>query len=110
VEAAGATLSVVGGRFRLLRSAIGWAYDERIIDIHPLRNMRGPRRVEPRRPVRGSQLGTLLRYAEAKAFEALANDHGSRQDLLRRQRAEQDLLLVRLAADSGHDEASSPLP
>jgi integrase len=63
--------------------------------------MRGPRRVEPRRPVRDSHLATLLRYAEAKAFEALANDHGSRQDLLHRQRAEQDLLLVRLAADSG---------
>src|SRR5581483_8206610 len=31
-SASGATLSVVGGRFRTLRAAVGWAYEERIID------------------------------------------------------------------------------
>lgn len=41
-EAEGATPSVVAGRFRALRSAVGWAYDERIIDHHPIRSMRGP--------------------------------------------------------------------
>ena len=33
-KAAGASQSVIGGRFRVLRSAIGWAYDERVIDDH----------------------------------------------------------------------------
>ena len=41
-SAAGASRSVIGGRFRTLRSAVGWAYDERVIDVHPIRNMRGP--------------------------------------------------------------------
>lgn len=41
---AGATSSVVAGRFRVLRSAIGWAYDERVIDHHPIRTMKGPPR------------------------------------------------------------------
>ena len=97
----GASPSVIAGRFRVLRSAIGWAYDERIIDDHPLRSMRGPGRVEPRRPIRDEDLAALLRTAEARVLEALANDHGNRAGLLRRHRAEQDLLLVRLAADSG---------
>lgn len=47
--AAGAGPSVVGIRFRVLRSAIGWAYLEGIIDRHPLATMRGPARGEPRR-------------------------------------------------------------
>jgi hypothetical protein len=47
-EAPGASQAVVGGRFRVLRAAIGWAYDERIVDTHPLRHMRGPGRAEPR--------------------------------------------------------------
>ena len=99
--ATGATPSVIAGRFRVLRSAIGWAYDERIIDDHPLRTMRGPSRVEPRRPIRDENLAALLRAAEARVLEALANDHVNPGGLPRRHRAEQDLLLVRLAADSG---------
>ncbi len=92
---------MIAGRFRVLRSAVGWAYDVRIIDDHPLRSMRGPSRVEPRRPIRDEDLAALLRTAEARVLEALANDHGNPAGLLRRHRAEQDLLLVRLAADSG---------
>lgn len=49
--AEGAGPSVVGGRFRTLRSAIGWAHEEGIIDRHPLASMRGPSRGEPRRHV-----------------------------------------------------------
>lgn len=100
-QTAGATPSVIAGRFRVLRSAISWAYDERIIDDHPLRNMRGPGRVEPRRPVRDEDLAALLRTAEARVLESLANDNGRRSTLIGRHRAEQDLLLVRMAADSG---------
>jgi len=37
---AGASVAVVSGRFRVLRSAIGWAHVERIIDVNPLSGMR----------------------------------------------------------------------
>lgn len=100
-EADGATASVVGGRFRALRSAVGWAYDERIIDHHPIRNMRGPGRVEPRRPLTDSDLRSVLWTAEANVLAAMASDDGRPRSNERRRFAEQDLLLVRLAADSG---------
>ena len=100
-EAGGATASVVGGRFRALRSAVGWAYDERIIDHHPIRNMRGPGRVEPRRPLTDSDLRAVLWTAEANVLAAVANDDGRHRSNERRRLVEQDLLLVRLAADSG---------
>lgn len=98
---AGAGPAVVSGRFRALRAAIGWAYDERIIDTHPIRTMRGPARPKPRRPLEPDALGRLLAAAEAQLFEAVANDIGGPGDRERRHVAEQDLLLVRLAADSG---------
>ncbi len=92
---------MIAGRFRVLRSAIGWAYDERIIDHHPIRNMRGPARPEPRRPITHDDLTALLRTAEQQLLEALANDTGTGRTHHRRHMAEQDLLLVRLAADTG---------
>ena len=100
-ESAGASAAVIGGRFRALRSAVGWAYDERIIDYHPIRQMRGPSRPAPRRPLPDGAVSALLRYANAAALEAVANDTNSRSSRARRHRAELDLLLVRLAADSG---------
>lgn len=100
-ERSGASGAVIGGRFRALRSAVGWAYDERIIDYHPIRQMRGPNRPAPRRPLPDGDVSALLRYANAAALEAVANDTGSRSSAGRRHRAELDLLLVRLAADSG---------
>ena len=100
-EAAGATRSVIGGRFRVLRSAVGWAYDERVIDDHPIRSMRGPGRVEPRRPLTDGQVRALLSTAEANVLGAVAASDGSWRGRQRRQGVEQDLLLVRLAADSG---------
>ncbi len=72
-EATGASASVVGGRFRVLRAAIGWAYDERIIDHHPIRSMRGPGRPEPRRPLEPEELTRLLAVAEHQMVEAVAN-------------------------------------
>lgn len=100
-QAAGATPSVLLGRFKALQAALGWAYDERLIDAHPLRGMRGPRRVEPRRPVADDDVAALLRTADAQLLEAVANDAGGRRAANHRHRAEQDLLLARLAADSG---------
>jgi hypothetical protein len=40
----GASVSVVSGRFRVLRSALGWAQTESIVERYPLRDMRGPER------------------------------------------------------------------
>ena len=100
-SAAGAGPAVISGRFRALRAAIGWAYDERIIDTHPIRTMRAPTRPKPRRPLEADALRRLLAAAEAQLFEAVANDIGRPGDREYRHLAEQDLLLVRLAADSG---------
>ena len=100
-SAAGASQSVIGGRFRALRSAVSWAYDERIIDIHPIRNMRGPGRAEPRRPLRDDDVRALLWAAETAVIAAIAADDGRPRARQLRRLAEQDLLLIRLAADSG---------
>lgn len=100
-QAEGTTTSAAVARFRVLRSAIGWAYDERIIDHHPIRNMRGPTRSEPRRPLHPDEVRRLLGTAESRVLVAVANDDGTPRALRHRQAAEQDLLCVRLAADSG---------
>jgi integrase len=102
---AGASLAVAGGRFRVLRSALGWAYDQRLLDSHPLRMMRGPGRPDPRRPLTDDHVRALLVTAELRVLEAHANHEGDQLSpafsVGRLHRAEQDLLLVRLAADSG---------
>ena len=108
-EDAGAGLAVRGGRFRALRACLSWAYNERLIDDHPLRLMRGPGRCDPRRPLTQDELHALLLTAELRLLEAHANHHKpadasprkGRSALDRVHRAEQDLLLVRLAADTG---------
>ena len=100
-SAAGDGTAVIGGRFRTLRAAIGWAYDERIIDVHPIRTMRGPSRPQPRRLLDRETLGRLLAAAESQLIEAVANDSSRPGALDHRHLAEQDLLLVRLAAETG---------
>lgn len=95
--AAGATLSVVGGRFRVLRSALSWAWNERLLTDHPLRGMRGPGRVPPRRPLPDDAVRALIGAAEHRVMESHANQASAG----RLHRDEQDLLLVRLAADTG---------
>ncbi|WGY04860.1 hypothetical protein QI633_25185 [Nocardioides sp. QY071] len=98
----------MGGRLRVLRSALAWAWNERILPLHPLRGMRGPGRPAPRRPLPDAAVGALLIAAEMRLLEAHANHRDGHGDQPRvalsaivLQRAEQDLLLVRLAADSG---------
>jgi len=100
-RARGASDAVVAGRFRVLRAAIGWAYGERLIERHPLHAMRGPGRATPRRPLTGDQVRALLAVAESALLEAVANDTGRRSATVHRHRCELDLLLVRLAADTG---------
>jgi integrase len=100
-SAAGATPSVIAARFAALRAAVGWAYDERIVEYHPIRAMRGPGRVEPRRPLPDDEVRRLLLAASTGALAAVAHDDGRPASRRRRMAAEQDLLLVRLAADTG---------
>ena len=93
--AAGASVAVVSGRFRVLRSAIGWAHVERIIDVNPLSGMRGPTRPGTRLHLSREEILSLLDAAEALVVAA------NPWDTERRHKAEQIRLLVRLAADSG---------
>ncbi len=102
----GDSVAVVGGRLRILRSALSWAWNERILPVHPLRGMRGPGRPAPRRPLTDSDVGALLTTAEVRLLEAYANHTrnltgGASGPASALHRAEQDLLLVRLAADTG---------
>lgn len=93
----GAGQAVTGARFRVLRSALSWAYNERLLEVQPIRYMRGPARVPPRRPLSDQELAQLLRTAEALLLEAVAN----RAHPSALHRSGLDLLLVRLAADTG---------
>ena len=94
-SSAGASVAVVSGRFRVLRSAIGWAHVERIIDVNPLSGMRGPTRPGTRFHLSREEILRLLDAAEALVVAA------DPWDTERRHKAEQVRLLVRLAADSG---------
>lgn len=125
---AGASDAVVAARFRALRACLTWAYNERLLDTHPLRLMRGPHRSPPRQALSGDEVRALLLAAEVRLIEAHANlptgeagqqsrapsGTGQSRDKARAssaaetshawrrlRAAEQDLLLVRLAADSG---------
>lgn len=53
----GAGIAAIGGRLRVLRSALTWAWNERILPLHPLRGMRGPGRPAPRRPLPDAAVG-----------------------------------------------------
>ena len=94
-SSAGASVAVVSGRFRVLRSAIGWAHVERVIDVNPLSGMRGPQRPGTRLHLSTDEVLRLLEAADALVASA------EPRDAKRRHKAEQIRLLVRLAADSG---------
>ncbi|WGY01801.1 site-specific integrase [Nocardioides sp. QY071] len=127
-QTAGDSDAVVAARFRVLRACLTWAYNERLLDTHPLRMMRGPHRSPPRQALTSEEIRALLLTAEFRVFEAHANlppapttaaldgpdlrggpsvtprtaAAVARSAAWRRLRvAEQGLLLVRLAADSG---------
>lgn len=95
MELSGASVAVVSGRFRVLRSALGLAHVERIIDVNPLSGMRGPPRPGTRLHLSTEEVIRLLEAAEALVVAA------DPWDTKRRHKAEQIRLLVRLAADSG---------
>jgi integrase len=103
-QSAGLSVSTVSSRWLVLRSGLSWAVSEGVLRSDPLAGMRGPPRPQPRRHHTPSEVRRFLRTAERAVEEAsialAANPQAS--DLRRRLfNAEQGLLLVRLAADSG---------
>ena len=94
-SSAGASVAVVSGRFRVLRSAVGWAHVERIIDVNPLSGVRGPQRPGTRLHLATNEVLRLLEAAEVLVSSAESRDAKYRH------KAEQIRLLVRLPADSG---------
>ena len=99
--AAGASVAVVSGRFRVLRSALGWAHTERIVDLNPLAGMRGPTRPGTRLHLAPDEVAQLLHASEELVADASAGFDGRDPPRPRLHKAEQVRLLVRLAADSG---------
>lgn len=108
-QGAGLSVATISGRWLVLRSAVSWAVAEDIMRSNPLVGMRGPARPQPRRHHTLGEVRQVLAFVEANAARtmgALAADWES--GTLRRSAfiAEQDHLLVRLAADSGADAGS----
>ncbi|MHB8681434.1 MAG: tyrosine-type recombinase/integrase [Acidimicrobiales bacterium] len=99
--ATGASVAVVSGRFRALRSALGWAHVERIIDVNPLSGMRGPTRPGTRLHLTTGEILRLLDTSERLVLEAVIAVGSTPLAEVRLHKAEQVRLLVRLAADSG---------
>lgn len=97
----GATVSVVSGRFRILRFAIGWAISESLLETNPLAGMRGPPRPGTRMFVPIDDLRLLLDTAERLLEKAQPAFDGSMRTSRELHRAEELRLSVRLAADSG---------
>ncbi|MEV7046184.1 tyrosine-type recombinase/integrase [Amycolatopsis sp. NPDC051061] len=101
---AGATPSTLSGRFHVLHSAITWGVCERLLGPDPLVGMRSPPRPYPRKHLPPPQVRQLIAVAERRRLDAAARlleRPTSRQRALDLFHAEQDELLVRLAADSG---------
>jgi len=98
---AGASVAVVSGRFRVLRSALGWAHVERIVDVNPLSGVRGPTRPGTRLHLAPGEVAGLLGTADRLVVEAMADLGDTDPARARLHKAEQVRLLVRLAADSG---------
>jgi integrase len=100
---AGAGAATLGGRFRTLHSAITWAVRNQLLVEDPLAGMSGPSRPAPRQHLRPGEVRRLIQTADElveKAAAAVAERpyQRSRHGVLFR--AEQDALLVRLAADA----------
>ncbi len=92
----------IAARVRCLRSALRWPYAEQILDCDPLDGMRGPPQPGVRMHAPVEAVRDLIALAEADAAAAAATTlYGTAAAAARLHRAEQVLLLVRLAADSG---------
>jgi len=88
----------VWARTRVLRSAMGWAYAERIIDLNPLVGMSPPPQARVRLHASIEDVRAFLDHAQNQVDLARRRDRGISPQT---HRAEQVLLLARLAADGG---------
>ena len=73
---AGAGVSVVSGRFRVLRSALGWALSESIIDRNSISEMCGLPRPGTRMHVPLSDVAALIETSEQLTEKAEAALNG----------------------------------
>lgn len=99
-KASGTPTTTVSLQVRTLRSAFGWAHQQRLLASQPLAGMRGPSQPEPRRDVPLEVVRELLRAADVDVDLARAAPWSSR-GVARLHKAEQVRLLLRLAADTG---------
>lgn len=97
----GAGVSVVSGRFRVLRSALGWAQSESILERNPIGAMRGPPRPGTRMHMPAPDVAALIETSERITEKAMGALDGRLSSLQALHKAEQVRLLARLAADSG---------
>ncbi len=103
-QQAGLSVASVSARWLMVRSALSWACAEGLLRVNPLGGMRGRARPAPRQHHTLGEVRLLLTVARervALAEAALAARPASPRALQRLFAAGQDLLLVRLAADSG---------
>jgi integrase len=100
-KGSGAGVSIVWGRFRILRSALGWAQSESVIERNPIGDMRGPPRPGTRMHVPVPDVAVLIETSERITEKAEGALDGTLRSLHALHKAEQVRLLVRLAADSG---------
>jgi uncharacterized protein (DUF433 family)/integrase len=98
-EARAVPRSTVALHVRTLKSAFGWAFEERLIACQPLQGLRGPGPPAPRRDVPLVVVRELLRAAQDDVIVATGDPSvpGARRVHV----AEQVALLLRLAADTG---------
>lgn len=103
-QVSGVSVPTVSARWLVLRSALSWAVGENILRVNPLAGVKGPPRPTPRLHHTIAEVRLMLRTAEATVEQIgaeLSAAPASAQCRRRLFTAEQTLLLVRLAADSG---------
>ena len=91
----------IWARVRMLRSAVGWAYCERIVEVDPLDGMRNPPHAAVRLHASVDQVREILHHARVDSEVAGSEFDGTAPAAARLHRAEQVLLLAHLAANSG---------
>lgn len=96
-QAAGCSVPTVSARWLLVRSSLSWAVREGLLPANPLLGVRGPARPAPRTHLSMPEVHRLLDAADAASARAQERASGSLEAFV----ADQNLLLVRLAADSG---------
>jgi integrase len=91
----------IWARVRVLRSALGWAHAERVLDRHPLDGMRGPPQSGIRQHAPVETVRAIIEHAVQRVATTADLCDGTFKGRARLHRAEQLLLLARLAADYG---------